>query len=396
MSVIEREPARLRFSKYEFFAMLVGVLLYAATSWITNFSVFGEGAAAGVIRPGVAIPIFFGFVFGPITGFVVGFGGNLLLDFVLGFASVPPAGSSFDEIAASLSLNWQIGNGFMGLIPGIAAMSYRRYYTVKDQLRAFGVTLLAVVVGIAVASLFDPLVFPDSYSDDSTATWNGVFYDVFLPITITNLANAALIVPILLFNFERLDLRTGNYFKSGLMLRLLVTIMISAVVPIILLTIFLVQANFANASATGSTSTAHTQTLIVQLSFTIVLTAVFIITNAALMAQSMTRPLLRLTASAKAMERGNLTREQAAELEQTEGHDEIAQLSHLFGSMAKEVIQREEGLMQKVEELQILIDERQRSEQVEEIVETDFFRELKERARSMRQRNQQQRRSKMI
>jgi nitrogen fixation/metabolism regulation signal transduction histidine kinase len=136
--------------------------------------------------------------------------------------------------------------------------------------------------------------------------------------------------------------------------------------------------------------------LIVQLSFTIVLTAVFIITNAALMAQSMTRPLLRLTASAKAMERGNLTREQAAELEQTEGHDEIAQLSHLFGSMAKEVIQREEGLMQKVEELQILIDERQRSEQVEEIVETDFFRELKERARSMRQRNQQQRRSKMI
>jgi hypothetical protein len=374
--------------------MLIGVLLYAGTSWITNFSVFGEGAAAGVIRPGVAIPIFFGFVFGPIAGFVVGFGGNLLLDFLVGFTSVPPAGSSFNEIAASLSLNWQIGNGLMGLIPGIAAMSYRRYYTYKEQLRAFGVTLLAVIVGIAVAALFDPLVFPESYSGDSEATWNRVFYDVFLPIAVTNFANAAVIVPILLFNFERLDLRTGNYFKSGLMLRLLVTIMLSAFVPIALLTIFLVQANFANVSATENVQA--TRTLIVQLSFTIVLTAIFIITNAALMAQSMTRPLLRLTASAKAMGRGDLTRDQAAALEQTEGNDEIAQLSHLFGSMAKEVIQREEGLIQKVEELQILIDEKQRSEQVEEIVETDFFRELKEKARDMRQRNQEQRRSKTI
>jgi hypothetical protein len=394
MGLIEREPAGLRFSTYEFFAMLVGVLLYAGTSWITNFSVFGEGAAAGVIRPGVAVPIFFGFVFGPVAGFVVGFGGNLLLDFLVGFASIPPAGSSFEEIAASLSLNWQIGNGLMGLIPGIAAMSYRQYYTLKDQLRALGVTLLAVTVGIAVAALFDPLVFPDSYPENPTVTWNRVVYDVFWPIAATNFVNVALIVPILLFNFERLDLRTGNYFRSGLMLRLLATIMLSAIVPIILLTIFLVQANFSSGAATASTQA--TRTLIVQLSFTIVLTAVFIITNAALVAQSMTRPLLRLTASARAMERGDLTREQAAQLEQIEGHDEIAQLSHLFGSMAKEVIQREEGLIQKVEELQILIDEKQRSEQVEEIVDTDFFRELRERARDMRQRNEEQRRSKAI
>src|SRR5687767_5926584 len=123
--MIVKENATLRFGRRQLLATLGGIVLYAATSWVTNFSALATGDAAGVIRPGAAIPIIFGFIFGPIVGFLVGFLGNLGADFINQFAAIPTAGSSLLEISAALVLNWQFGNGLMGLIPGIYAMYHR-------------------------------------------------------------------------------------------------------------------------------------------------------------------------------------------------------------------------------------------------------------------------------
>lgn len=203
---------------------------------------------------------------------------------------------------------------------------------------------------------------------------------------LSNEINAAVVVPILLFNYERLELSRQGFLSSGLVRRLLLTIVISAAVPIILLSMFLLQ---AHAEAAGDWGAAFSLVVFVQLAITIVLTSAFMITNAALMAQSMIRPLMNLIHSAQAMERDTLSVEQAVELKEIKGKDEIAHLSRIFGTMAQEVIQREQDLRRHVQELQIIIDERKRSDQVKEIVETDFFRDLQQKARAMRDRGKE-------
>jgi hypothetical protein len=371
--------------KKHIIAMLVGILLYGGSSWMTSFATTSSGSTFWNLRPGVAAPIFVGFAFGPLVGFVVGFFGNLLGDFLSMWASLPPANSSFRETAASLQLHWQLGNGLMGLIPGLFALWRHHYFTLTEQLRALAITLLAIVIGMGVAAGLDPLIKPEDYINTSDV-WLLAFNQNFLPIVLTNGINAAVVVPILLFNYERLEFRRQGFLSSGLVRRLLLTIVISAAVPIILLSMFLLQ---ARAEAAGDWGAAFTLVVFVQLIITIVLTSAFIITNAALMAQSMIRPLMNLIHSAQAMERDTLSVEQAVELKESKGNDEIAHLSRIFGTMAQEVIQREQDLRRHVQELQIIIDERKRSDQVKEIVETDFFRDLRQKARAMRDRGKE-------
>ena len=64
--------------------------------------------------------------------------------------------------------------------------------------------------------------------------------------------------------------------------------------------------------------------------------------------------------------------------------DEIQTLQTVFQGMVDKVYQREQTLRQTVEELKIQIDEVKRQKQVEEIVETEFFQSLKEKADKLR------------
>lgn len=67
-------------------------------------------------------------------------------------------------------------------------------------------------------------------------------------------------------------------------------------------------------------------------------------------------------------------------------HDEVSKLATVFELLQAKVRQREETLKQQVAELQIMIDESKRDTHVQEIVESDFFRELQGKAASMRTR----------
>ncbi|MEI8164789.1 MAG: ECF transporter S component [Chloroflexales bacterium] len=374
---MERPEKNLRWGHW-LLITLMGSLLYAGTSWVTSFAATSSSSIAGNLRPGVAIPIFFGFVFGPLSGFLVGLCGNLLNDMIAG--NVALSFTSPQAFLAGLMLNWQVGNGLMGLVAGFGALRHWRYGTRREIVRALLMTILAITVGIGVAALLDPVVYPTSYTTASPL-WQQVLAFSF-PIVLTNGINAAVIVPILLFNYEHLDWRATSFFHSGLLQRILLTIIISAAVPIILLSLFLLE---ANARLNGGWAAAFGG-VFVQLAITVLLTTLFIITNAALMAQSITRSLINLSQAAQAMEKNTLSAEQAATLKATTGKDEIAQLSHVFGTMAEEVIEREYALRKQVQELQIAIDDHKRSEQVQEIVETDFFRDLKQKARTLRAR----------
>lgn len=324
------------------------------------------------LRPGIAVPIVLGFVYGPVVGFVVGFAGNTLGD----LASSPPV----------WYWNWSLGNGIMGLIPGLFALVWHSYRTLSDHVRAFGVTVAGIVVGMATAAFLDIWVCREGAAAATCytvpVTLELALNDGFIPTVRVNVISALILVPLLLFNVERLDLRTTDWFGSGLLRRLLLAIMVSAALPVALLGFFLLQ-QFSG-QATDSAN------LTLKLGFTIAISLVFTIANALLVAQSISRPLLRLTRAASLMEAGKLTRADAEELKRlkvTGGDDEIAQLSKMFGQMAEEVITREETLRRQVEELRIEIDEVKRQKQVSEIVESDFFQDLQTRARVMRQRS---------
>ncbi len=85
--------------------MAIGAALYAVFSWLFNGTVFVVPSASQVaLRPAIAIPMFFGFAFGPIVGFFTGAVGNMFGDALTGFG---------------LSPQWSIGNGLIGFISGM-------------------------------------------------------------------------------------------------------------------------------------------------------------------------------------------------------------------------------------------------------------------------------------
>jgi uncharacterized membrane protein len=88
--------------------MAIGAALYAVLSWYFNATVFVVPSLSQVaLRPAIAIPMFFGYTFGPIVGFFTGAVGNMFGDAISGFG---------------LSPQWSIGNGLIGFIAGLPAL----------------------------------------------------------------------------------------------------------------------------------------------------------------------------------------------------------------------------------------------------------------------------------
>lgn len=83
--------------------MAIGAALYAIFSWLFN-TIPMPSVSLVSLRPAVCIPVFFGFVFGPVAGFFTGAVGNMLGDFLSGWGVYPA---------------WDIANGLMGFIPGL-------------------------------------------------------------------------------------------------------------------------------------------------------------------------------------------------------------------------------------------------------------------------------------
>lgn len=83
--------------------MAIGAALYGVLSWVTNLFPLPSISLVS-LRPAVVIPIFFGIAFGPVVGFFSGFMGNVLGDALTGWGVYPL---------------WCVGNGLMGMIPGL-------------------------------------------------------------------------------------------------------------------------------------------------------------------------------------------------------------------------------------------------------------------------------------
>lgn len=362
----------------QWLAVILGSLVYGGLSWVTDFSTI-SGAFDGNLRPGVAIPVVFGFIYGPFVGFLVGFLGNLGLDYASGFLGYPPdpaTGNVLRDLVAGYFLNWQIGNGLFGLIPGLWSRWHHRHDRARDLLGATLVTAIAILAGVTLAAFTDILLF--DYVDFKFA-----IYQELIPIGSVNLINALILTPIILFNYTHLNYRDLPSIRSGLMRRLLITLLISSALPVGLLGLFLVQ-------QTDSATISSTE-LMVKLAVTIVLTLLFTVINALLVAQTVSTPLLRLADAARLIEAEKLTQADIEQIQAMQGNDEVTHLGHVFARMAAEVIARERKLQQQVQELRIEIDRVRQEQAVNEITDSEYFQDLQQKVDQLRGRSRRSR-----
>jgi len=230
--------------------MAIGAALYAILSWLFNGTVFAVPSASQVaLRPAIAIPMFFGYAFGPTVGFFTGAVGNMFGDALTGFG---------------LSPQWSIGNGLIGLIAGMAILigdkkkSLNTALIVSAVLAALGTVMFLLNRDVTNEFWFDPygepvsllagislvigfvlvvvvrLAFGKSVDIAAAVTWsmlgniigiglaalsdiyvNGYSLTVavvgeFLPAAGPNLIFAAILVPILVAAYAAVQRQTGR------------------------------------------------------------------------------------------------------------------------------------------------------------------------------------------
>jgi energy-coupling factor transport system substrate-specific component len=114
--------------------MAIGAALYAVFSWLFNGTVFVVPSLSQVaLRPAIAIPMFFGYAFGPVVGFFTGAVGNMFGDALTGFG---------------LSPQWSIANGLIGFISGLPML----FADKKKSLNA--VLIIGAVLAVLAAGLY--------------------------------------------------------------------------------------------------------------------------------------------------------------------------------------------------------------------------------------------------
>jgi energy-coupling factor transport system substrate-specific component len=164
----------------------IGAALYGAFSLLTNLIPL---PAAGNItfRPAVAILIFFGVAYGPWVGLLAGFIGNTLGDMLAGWG---------------FYWHWSLGNGLMGMIPGLAMLMIKNYRDKTDIIKAVGWGALGIAVGMLFASLMEMFV--------GGIDLNTALIGYFTPAFIGNLVVTIILLPILMVAFAAVNARRGR------------------------------------------------------------------------------------------------------------------------------------------------------------------------------------------
>jgi HAMP domain-containing protein len=303
------------------------------------------------IRPQVDLPMVVGILSHPLAGFLVGFTGNIIGDGVSGFGLWK-------------FWNWHLANGLMGFIPGLI-----RYWGIVriGTVREFGIVEMSVVlassVSVAFAVLLDVLFLHFMKFPSSLPSW-------ILPVFLTDGANGFIFVPVILILARRilmtLETRTILLVTSLLLISVLSTA--GAITWSVLDDFASREAMIENFYIAGIVSLLM---LVVGFMASIAFVRKF------------TGPVTHLTRAAEKVENGNYDLRTLNRV--LSRKDELGLLSRVFQGMARKVQEREKNLLLQVQELQIKIDRKRQAQEVAEIVETEYFQQLKKKARKFQE-----------
>ena len=164
--------------------MAIGAALYGVLGWATAaFRI--PGPFNSQIRPAIAIPMFFGAVFGPWVGFFTGIVGNVIIDLLSGYG---------------FSWNWSLGNGLLGLISGLAFAGAG-----GRSLPSLRTVLLWALAGNLIGFLFSSVTDIWVYGTEP-----GLIPLQYLQVIIPNIIAGAILVPILYVAYQQTQARSGR------------------------------------------------------------------------------------------------------------------------------------------------------------------------------------------
>jgi len=171
-------------SSKKLLAITVGSLVYAALNIAFNPFRISETQLIA-LRPSVAIPMFLGYIFGPLVGFATGFLGNVIGDAVSW---------------GGFWWNWDVGNGLLGLVPGLALylLPEEERYSRKGLLAASLLAAAGSILGVGFASYID---YALGYG---VSTPLEAFNELFLPAAVSDAINGALLTPLLVAAYAAL------------------------------------------------------------------------------------------------------------------------------------------------------------------------------------------------
>jgi energy-coupling factor transport system substrate-specific component len=164
----------------------IGAALYGVLSWVTN--IVPLPAAGNVsFRPAVAVLIFFGVAYGPWVGLLAGFLGNWLGDAITGWG---------------FYWNWSLGNGLMGMIPGLVMVAINDFKARGDIIKAVLWGLGGVAVGMLFASLTEMWV--------GGIDLNTALFGYFTPAFLGNAVVTIILLPVLMIAFAAVAAGRGR------------------------------------------------------------------------------------------------------------------------------------------------------------------------------------------
>lgn len=165
--------------------MALGAALYGVFCWVFN-TIPMPSVSQVALRPAVVIPIFFGYIFGPVVGFFTGAAGNILGDFLSGWGVYPA---------------WDMGNGLMGFVPGLILLF-------ADKKR--GLNTLTIVT-IVLLAIFAALVF---INPRVIGPWTGEIEDFSFWAWAAIIAGALVIVGRFLLERVHLDVAAAEVWGA--------------------------------------------------------------------------------------------------------------------------------------------------------------------------------------
>jgi len=131
--------------------------------------------------------MFFGIAFGPIVGFITGFVGNILADLLSGYG---------------FWVWWDLGNGIMGLIPGLFSVMIFDFKSSRSIIFAEISVVLGALLGMGLAAISEMWV--------SGADMNTVIFANFLPAFLTNILWGLVLLPLLMVAYSAIVSQSGR------------------------------------------------------------------------------------------------------------------------------------------------------------------------------------------
>ncbi len=302
------------------------------------------------LRPQVTLPMAVGILVHPGAGFFAGFIGNMIGDTLCGFG-------------AWTFWNWHLANGIMGLVPGLMIRPVgEKIASVKDfgllQTGVISACILAVLAAVTLDVVFlRHMTFPSS------------FYSWVLPAFLTNIVNGFILVPAILLAARKIaptfEIRT-----------------------IVLVTALLLVAVFGTAGAIAWSIKDFLESgeALIRTFYIAGLVSVFLLLagflTSILFVRRFTQPLTKINRAAEELEKGEFNVRKLDEV--SARRDELGRLAGTFQEMAAKIQEREKRLKDRVKEMRIEIDRTRQAEDVAKIVETDYFKELRSKAKDFR------------